>query len=113
MRHHFVSLLVVTVVTTFAPAPSQAQVRSATLPAYAPPRTADGKPDLQGVWQVLNTASWDIQDHAARLGVPAGASVVEGNDIPYQPWAAARKKENFDYEVHENWVPEDSPYWEP
>ncbi len=96
MRHRFVCLLVVTVLTTFAPAPIQAQVRAATLPAYAPPRTADGKPDLQGVWQVLNTASWDIQDHAARLGVPAGQSVVEGNDIPYQAWAAARTKENFD-----------------
>ena len=32
---------------------------------------ADGKPDLSGIWQVLNTAAWDIQDHAASLGVPA------------------------------------------
>jgi hypothetical protein len=23
-----------------------------------------------------------------------------------------RKKENFDLEVHENWIPADSPYWE-
>src|SRR6185503_7123751 len=29
-------------------------------------------------------------------GVPAGPGVVEGNEIPYQSWAAARKKENFD-----------------
>jgi hypothetical protein len=29
-------------------------------------------------------------------GVPAGRGVVEGNEIPYQPWAAARKKENVD-----------------
>ncbi|MGE3179854.1 MAG: hypothetical protein AB7O32_20445, partial [Vicinamibacterales bacterium] len=31
----------------------------------------------------------------ARGGVPAGLGVVEGEDIPYQPWAAARKQENF------------------
>lgn len=23
-----------------------------------------------------------------------------------------RKGENFDYEIHENWIPEDSPYWQ-
>jgi len=51
---------------------------------------------LQGIWQVLNTAAWDIQDHQARLGVPAGQGVVEGNEIPYQPWAVVKKKENFE-----------------
>jgi hypothetical protein len=67
-------------------------------------RTPDGRPDLSGIWQAINTANWDIQDHNARQGpvlslgasfsVPAGQGVVEGNEIPYQPWAAARKKEN-------------------
>ena len=33
---------------------------------YRAPRTADGAPDLNGVWQALNTANWDLQDHAAR-----------------------------------------------
>jgi hypothetical protein len=61
----------------------------------AVPRTADGKPDLSGIWQVLNTAAWDIQDHAASLGVPGGQGVVEGNEIPYQPSALARKRENY------------------
>src|SRR5580704_13172175 len=61
--------------------------------AYKAPRTADGKPDLNGIWEALNTANWDIQDHAARAGpvvelgaafsVPAGRGVVEGNEIPY------------------------------
>jgi hypothetical protein len=63
--------------------------------SYRAPRTPDGKPDLQGVWQVLNTAAWDIQDHAARLGVPAGRGVVEGNELPYQPAALAKKNANF------------------
>ena len=60
------------------------------------PRTADGRPNLQGIWQVLNTAAWDIQDHSARTGVPAGQGVVEGNEIPYQPWAVAQKQKNFE-----------------
>jgi hypothetical protein len=74
--------------------------------AYKAPRTADGKADLNGIWQVLNTANWDLQQHAARSGpvvalgaagaVPAGLGVVEGDEIPYLPAAAAKKKENFD-----------------
>jgi hypothetical protein len=77
--------------------------------AFRPPRTADGKPDLNGIWQALNTANWDLQDHAARQGpivalgaafsIPAGRGVVEGNEIPYQPEALAKKKENG-----ANWV---------
>src|SRR5687768_2636982 len=73
------------------------------------PRTPDGKPDLNGIWQAMNTANWDIQDHPARQGavtalgaafsIPAGKGVVEGNEIPYLPEAAAKKKENA-----ENWL---------
>ena len=59
------------------------------------PRTADGKPDFSGVWQALNTAAWDLQDHTGQLGVPPGQGVVEGNEIPYQPAALAKKRENF------------------
>ena len=59
------------------------------------PRTANGKPNLQGIWQVRNRASYDLQDHVARYGMPAGKGVVEGGEIPYQPAAAARKAENF------------------
>lgn len=61
---------------------------------YTPPRTFDGQPDLQGVWQVMNTAAWNIQDHNAALGIPAGRGVVEGDDLPYQPGALARRDEN-------------------
>ena len=59
------------------------------------PRMADGKPDLSGIWQALNTAAWDLEPHPAQSGVPAGLGVVEGNEIPYQPAALAKKKENF------------------
>src|SRR5947209_6147836 len=62
---------------------------------YSPPRIPNGTPDLQGIWQVLNTADVNIQDHSASTEGPAGQTVVLGNEIPYQPWALARKKENF------------------
>ena len=69
------------------------------------PRMPDGKPNLTGVWQALGTAHWDIQDHSAQAGsfyqlgaigaIPGGRSIVDGNEIPYQSWAAEKKKENF------------------
>ena len=74
--------------------PAAAQAGAAAGPG-ALPRMWDGKPDLNGVWQALTPADWDIQDHAARLGVPAGQGIVAGNDIPYQPAARAKKDENF------------------
>jgi len=68
-------------------------------------RTADGKPDLNGVWQAMNTANWDLLAHGSAAGAvrslgamgaePPGESVVEGGVIPYLPAAAAKKKENF------------------
>ena len=81
-------------------------------------RTASGKPDLNGIWQALGSANYDIEPHMARgamawrpgpvspvpardvvaLGavgaVPAGAGVVTGGRIPYTPAALARRNEN-------------------
>jgi hypothetical protein len=59
------------------------------------PRTPDGKPNFEGIWQASSTAAADLEDHAARFNMLAGRSVVVGNEIPYQPWAAAKKAENF------------------
>jgi len=95
MRNRSNHLMILVAVCLLAPIPAAGQAAAAKAQAYASPRTSDGKPNLQGIWQVLNTAAWDIQDHRARLGIPAGQGVVEGNEIPYQPWAAARKRENF------------------
>src|SRR5437773_11885153 len=60
-----------------------------------PALAQNAKPDLNGIWQVLNTAAWNIQDHSGELGVPPGLGVVEGNELPYQPAALARKQQNY------------------
>jgi hypothetical protein len=74
-----------------------AQSRAPTRSANSLPRGPDGKPDLSGVWQALNTAAWDLQDHSGALGLPPGQSVVEGGTIPYLPEAAATQRDNFEH----------------
>ncbi|MGA2714180.1 MAG: hypothetical protein ABSG41_13825 [Bryobacteraceae bacterium] len=86
----------VAAVLSFMQAPAPAQTPAATkASAPAVHKLADGKPDFNGIWEALNTASWDIQDHTGQLGIPPGMGVVEGNEIPYLPAALAKKKENF------------------
>ena len=77
-----------------------------------------GKPDLNGVWQVMNRANFNLEAHSASaamhliegpvvpiphpdilaLGavgsVPGGLSVVEGNKIPYKRDALKKRDEN-------------------
>jgi hypothetical protein len=90
-------------------------------PAYRAPRAADGHPDLNGIWQAMNEANYDIQAHMAKpalqvrrgpygpipaasvlaMGavgaVPPGLGIVEGDEIPYKPDALAKKKDNQDH----------------
>jgi hypothetical protein len=61
---------------------------------YNGPRTPDGKPDLNGIWQVLGTAHYNLEAHSASEGIPAGFSVVEGGAIPYKPEMVATRDEN-------------------
>lgn len=87
---------------------------------YKAPRAADGHPDLNGIWQALNTANYDIEPHVAKhamalrpgpygplpakevlaLGavgsVPAGMGIVDGGQIPYKPEALKIRNENRD-----------------
>jgi len=78
-----------------APPRPPAAPASPAKPGYSGPRTPDRKPDLNGIWQVMNTAHWNVEAHSASEGIPAGFSVVEGGSIPYQPAALAKRNENF------------------
>lgn len=75
--------------------------------SYKAPRTPDGQPDLSGVWQAVNTANWDLEEHGVQaapyhqllgtyLAQPAGRSVVEGGTIPYKPEALAKRKRHLE-----------------
>ncbi len=94
--------------------------------AYRAPRTDGGHPDLNGIWQTMNEADYDLEAHLAKpamalrqgpfgpvpaapvlaLGaigaVPPSLGVVEGGEIPYKPEMLAKKKEN-----QENWLTRD------
>jgi hypothetical protein len=94
--------------------------------SYRAPRADGGHPDLNGIWQTMNEADYDLEAHVARpamavrqgpygpvpaapvlaLGaigaVPPSLGVVEGGEIPYKPDMLARKKEN-----QENWLTRD------
>ena len=97
-----VAVLWLALIPTAGQAPAAGQ-----FPAYKAPRLpGSSRPDLNGVWEALTTANYNIQDHEAQAGPytelmgtysaePAGQGIVEGNEIPYQPWALAKKQQNF------------------
>ena len=96
------------------------QARTSNIPRV------NGKPDLNGLWQTINTANWDIQAHSAKPAlamrpgpvvpipakevlafgavgaVPAGLGVVEGDELPYTPEGLKKKQEN-----QANWLTSD------
>ncbi|MEY4095756.1 MAG: hypothetical protein RLZZ53_2955, partial [Acidobacteriota bacterium] len=93
--------------------------------ATRPARIA-GKPNLNGIWQALNTANYNVLSHQAKAAlafrpgpvvpvpaapvlafgavgaVPAGNGIVEGDEIPYLPEAARKQQEN-----EANWLDRD------
>jgi hypothetical protein len=75
--------------------PNREMSGQATPLGYRAPRTADNKPSFDGIWQAVNTAHVNLEDHIARPGEPAGMSVVEGAVIPYKPEALARRTHNY------------------
>jgi hypothetical protein len=77
-----------------------------TAAAAQTPQRLAGKPNLNGIWQAMNTAHWNLEPHSAevapaapeKLGaigaIPAGLGVVQGGTIPYLPDALKRRDEN-------------------
>jgi hypothetical protein len=104
MRNRSQSLILSATIVALTTVTALAQNRQQAQP-YRAPRLADGKPDLNGIWEALNTANWDLRPHAAAQGpvyalgaqfsIPPGIGVVEGGEIPYLPAAAQKQKENF------------------
>jgi hypothetical protein len=111
----------------------QAMAANAATPAkaaakggFAIPRLRNGKPDFNGVWQVMNTANFNIEAHPSSAALqmrpgpvvpvpakevlalgavgsaPAGLSVVEGGTIPYKPEALKQRDAN-----HADWIHSD------
>jgi hypothetical protein len=81
---------------------------AAQTPTPAPatrPQRLSGKPNLNGIWQAVNTANWNLEAHSSQPGavwqagaigaIPAGPSFVDVGEIPYLPAARAKKNENF------------------
>ena len=112
---------VVAVGVTIAAIPSvTGQARTPGVPRV------NGKPDLNGIWQTINTANWNIQAHTAKAAlamrpgpvvpvpakevvafgavgsVPSGLGVVDGNELPYLPEALKKKQDN-----EANWLTRD------
>lgn len=69
-----------------------------------PERIGDN-PNLNGIWQAVNTANWNLEGQAAEaidefwelgalFAVPPGQNVVEGGEIPYLPDALEQREEN-------------------
>src|SRR5437868_13280686 len=99
----------------FIAALAAAAPMAAQTAAYRAPRAPGGHPDLNGIWQAINEANFDLEAHNARpalalqpgpfgpvpaapvlaLGavgsVPPSLGVVEGGEIPYKPEALAQR----------------------
>ena len=129
-RKYYLSAVIVVSLAACSPADTQNTESQAAAPAAAPaieiPRGPDGKPDLNGIWQVLSTANNNLEAAPAKaafamvpgdfvpvpapevlaLGavgaVPASFGVVEGGSIPYKPEALAQRQTN-----QENWLTAD------
>ncbi len=125
----FIGAVLVGAGLQMAVAPAAAQAGQALpaaghFPAYRAPRLpGTNEPDLNGIWQALTSADWDIQGHDAQAGLhpelegtydaqPAGQSIVEGGEIPYKPEMLAKKKANFEKRAVVDVISEDVSWYD-
>ena len=117
MRYRFTGALVAMTIAaavslTVTPTAQQGRGNQPAAPAAgqgrgqaARPATIAGRPNLNGIWQAMGTAHWNLEDHSAaatsfwQLGamfaIPAGQSVVVGGTIPYLPAGLKKREENM------------------
>src|SRR5262249_42056008 len=88
--------------------PTAAQQRGrAAAPRPAGSDRIAGHPNLNGIWQAMNTANWNLESHSAsattfwQLGamfaIPAGRSGIADNNAttPYNPEGLKKRQENL------------------
>ena len=99
MHHRLVDTLAIAAAAILAMSATQVEAQRTG------PERVGGRPNLNGIWQGMNTAHWNLEAHAAealthfwRLGaiaaIPAGHSVVEGGTIPYLSEALEKREEH-------------------
>lgn len=109
-----IAAVVVTLSLTSPPAAAQGAQAQSTCPlepaefhlcalarakTFDPPRTSDGRPDLQGVWRGQTSGVENIEEHMATGDTGGGPSLIvdpPDRKIPYRPWAVAKRTENFE-----------------
>ena len=106
MRNVLTMTLLVVVVATGIIVVSQTQTQMQSV-SFVPARFPGTEyPDITGIWQAMNSANWDLEDHSAEAGPfsqligawgaqSAGIGVVEGGEIPYKPEALEKKEQNL------------------
>jgi hypothetical protein len=100
-----IALTAFVVATLMLSATASRAQQPAPAKAARPARIA-GQPNINGIWQAMNSANWNLEAHSAealkdfwQLGslgaIPAGQSVIDGDGkIPYKPEALAKRDEN-------------------
>src|SRR5262245_38813180 len=80
-----------------------ATIIAASARAAEVPRLS-GKPNLNGIWEAMNAANWNLEAHPAQkvasqwqlgalFAIPGGKSVVAEGKIPYLPEALKTRDE--------------------
>jgi hypothetical protein len=115
MKHSAISRLGAAIVVAVVPAVLPAGAQSSAPPektgTWSPARTADGQPDIQGLWQtqgggltvslekgavtLLDSDRVGYLDARRSSSASARIGIVDPADgkIPLQPWAAAKRRE--------------------
>ena len=111
MRDRFLSSMIalaaVVAVLSLVPVLASGQAPTTAGKTWNPPRTADGRPDLQGIWAP------SVGGHTLEEGADPANAIIQGQPvtqgerpkvivdptpdgkIPYQPWATAKRNENL------------------
>lgn len=89
-----------------SPSSISGQEKAAPKASFRAPRTREGVPDLSGSWfGNAGAAAWDIEEHAAGLGIVGGPSIITdtpGKKIPYQPWGLEKRKDLIEHHAYDD-----------